>query len=590
MENKDSGKQNNMLDKTPLRKVSASTESGEARPRPRTKRTQDAAPRRRRSSASEEERSTSRRRSTGRTRSSALSEREKQLRAAQRKARKRRVLRQRLIVAGAILAGIILWYCVTANSYRSRFLPHTFINGFDVGSKSVADAEDLLRKSVENYTLELAFRGGGIEDLTSKDVDLTYVSSNEVEKILAGQNRAAWIGSFFGARSSYAVSTSFKFDTDMMRSYLESLPEFQEANITKPRNAHIVRLSNNSFRVATEVEGNEPNENAIFAEVDRAINASEARVNLAAVEGAYVEPALRQDDEDLNYTVERFNSFLDTTITIKRKDGSVLTYGRDDFVEWVTYDEESGTWSLSKETVYTKCYNIMQAIAEEDNDAHTTVAYDSTAVGPVVLPCASYGYIVDVESETDIMNEALLNRESREIEIENSVKESIDPKNGGTYIEVDVTNQHVTYYKDYKVFFETDCVTGKESNPERRTPSGVYSVLNKLENQILGSLTATDPGQRYESHVDYWMPFFESYGMHDASWRENFGGSWYLEYGSHGCVNLPPEDAGELFQDVDYYTPVIVVRAGDNAPDGTRRGDTTWNPPDGGLHYSESDD
>ena len=42
-----------------------------------------------------------------------------------------------------------------------------------------------------------------------------------------------------------------------------------------------------------------------------------------------------------------------------------------------------------------------------------------------------------------------------------------------------------------------------------------------------------------------------------------------------------------MFKVIDYYTPVIVVREGDNAPEGTRRGDTTWNPPDGGLHYSE---
>ena len=507
-----------------------------------------------------------------------------------RKARKRNVLKQRLIIAGGIIVALVLIYCLVANSYRNRFLPHTYINGFDVGGMSVADAEDILRKTVENYTLELAFRGGGIEDLSSKDIDLTYVSSNEVEKILAGQNRAAWIRSFFGARSNYSVSTSFKFDSDMLRRYLEALPEFQEENITKPKSASIVRLSNNTFRVATEVEGNKPVEDAVFEEVDRAINASETRINLGAIDGAYEKPALRQDDEDLNYTVDRFNSFVDCVISIKRKDGTVNTYDRDDFVEWITYSDETGNWSLPKDTVYTKCWNIMTAIAEEDDDARTTVEFESSAAGTVTLPCAPYGYKIDVEAETDLMYEALINRENREIQIENSVSETIDPKNGGTYVEVDVTNQHVTYFKDYKPYMEMDCVTGKENDPERRTPSGVYSVLNKLENQTLGSLTSLDPGQRYESHVDVWMPFFESYGMHDASWRENFGGGWYWEYGSHGCVNLPPDDAIMMFKDIDYFTPVIVLREGDNAPEGTKRGNTTWNPPDGGLHYSESDD
>jgi lipoprotein-anchoring transpeptidase ErfK/SrfK len=134
---------------------------------------------------------------------------------------------------------------------------------------------------------------------------------------------------------------------------------------------------------------------------------------------------------------------------------------------------------------------------------------------------------------------------------------------------------------------EMACVTGKEADAERRTPSGVFSVLDKVRDTILGSLEAPDPGQRYESHVDVWMPFYESYGLHDASWRENFGGSWYYQYGSHGCVNLPPSEARALFDAIEIFTPVIVLREGDNAPEGTKRGDTTWNPPDGGIYYAD---
>ncbi len=503
------------------------------------------------------------------------------------KEQKQRALRRNLIIAGGVIVGVILWYCIVANSYKNRFLPHTYINGFDMGRMSAADAEAILKKSVETYSLELGFRGGGEEVLTSRDVDLTYVSSNEVEKILAEQNRAGWIRNFMGKRSTYNVSTSFHFDSDKLRSYLESLPEFHEANITKPQDARIVRKVNNTFQVATEVEGNEPNEDAIFEDVDKAINASEARLNLAACEGAYVEPGIRSDDEDLNYTVERFNSLVNCNITITTKDGSVEQYGRDDFVEWITYSEETGSWSVSKEALYTKCWNIMQAIADRDNDKKTVVEYDSKYCGKVVLPCATYGYVVDVEAETDKMYEALINRHDADIVISNSTTETMDPTGGGTYVEVDVTNQVVTYFRNGEVYMEMACVTGKEADAERRTPSGVFSVLDKVRDTVLGSLEAPDPGQRYESHVDVWMPFYESYGMHDASWRENFGGSWYYQYGSHGCVNLPPSEARALFDAIEIFTPVIVLREGDNAPEGTKRGNTTWNPPDGGIYYAD---
>ena len=63
----------------------------------------------------------------------------------------------------------------------------------------------------------------------------------------------------------------------------------------------------------------------------------------------------------------------------------------------------------------------------------------------------------------------------------------------------------------------------------------------------------------YESFVSYWMPFIGgSYGLHDASWRSNFGGDIYIYSGSHGCVNLPPAKAGELYKMVSVGTVVIV--------------------------------
>ena len=47
-------------------------------------------------------------------------------------------------------------------------------------------------------------------------------------------------------------------------------------------------------------------------------------------------------------------------------------------------------------------------------------------------------------------------------------------------------------------------------------------------------------------------------GFHDARWRNQFGGDIYLTNGSHGCVNMPPEMAGKLFELISAGTPVVV--------------------------------
>ena len=55
------------------------------------------------------------------------------------------------------------------------------------------------------------------------------------------------------------------------------------------------------------------------------------------------------------------------------------------------------------------------------------------------------------------------------------------------------------------------------------------------------------------------MPFYENLvAFHDADWRYSFGGEIYLTNGSHGCVNLPPAAAAELFQITQVGDPVVV--------------------------------
>ena len=53
------------------------------------------------------------------------------------------------------------------------------------------------------------------------------------------------------------------------------------------------------------------------------------------------------------------------------------------------------------------------------------------------------------------------------------------------------------------------------------------------------------------------MPFYGNYGLHDASWRREFGGTIFHQNGSHGCINLPKASAKEIFEVVDKGFPVI---------------------------------
>lgn len=129
---------------------------------------------------------------------------------------------------------------------------------------------------------------------------------------------------------------------------------------------------------------------------------------------------------------------------------------------------------------------------------------------------------------------------------------------GDTYVDIDLSRQHVSFFKEGKQKYESDCVTGCIA-AGHGTPTGIYSLGNKSRNITLKGGGKKGSKTYYESFVNYWMAFIgNSIGLHDASWRSSFGGEIYKYSGSHGCVNLPPSKAGDLYKVIDIGTPVIV--------------------------------
>ena len=99
--------------------------------------------------------------------------------------------------------------------------------------------------------------------------------------------------------------------------------------------------------------------------------------------------------------------------------------------------------------------------------------------------------------------------------------------------------------------FETDFVSGTmNSTPDCVSPAGVFDITYKTTN-------ATLRGGDYEQFVYYWMPFFGNYGMHDATWRWQFGGNIFMTDGSHGCLNLPLDAAATIYSYMYEGYPVI---------------------------------
>lgn len=119
------------------------------------------------------------------------------------------------------------------------------------------------------------------------------------------------------------------------------------------------------------------------------------------------------------------------------------------------------------------------------------------------------------------------------------------PTSSGRAIVVSTDNQRIYAYQDGQMIRSHLVSTGLPDTP---TVKGDYKVYVKY--------TATDmsgPGY-YLPQVPYTMYFYQGYGIHGTYWHNAFGRQM-----SHGCVNLPTEEAQWFFNFAEVGTPVRVI-------------------------------
>jgi lipoprotein-anchoring transpeptidase ErfK/SrfK len=126
-----------------------------------------------------------------------------------------------------------------------------------------------------------------------------------------------------------------------------------------------------------------------------------------------------------------------------------------------------------------------------------------------------------------------------------------------SYVEVNLHLQHLWVWENGGIIYDSPITSGA-SAAGFPTAEGLFHIYYKSTNTMLNG-TQYGPRYQYNDFVKFWMPFYQGYGLHDASWRNGrFGGQDYLHGGSHGCVNLPDATAAWMYNWSVVGTPVWV--------------------------------
>lgn len=441
---------------------------------------------------------------------------------------------------------LLILYLGFAFYFSSHFFCHTTINGIDVSSKKVSEAEDLLAKELSSYILELNGRENTKDYIYAKDIVLTFVSNGTVSTYLSEQNPLLWFISLWN-HTERELSDCVSVDDDALKKTLQSLTFFQKENIIKPKNAYITYDKKEGYSLVPEVLGTTLDENQVFDSVKEAILTGETKFSL---EDCYKNPKITSTTEKLVKLYEKVSLYSSAKITYTFGDKTEIA-DHSVIKNWLVINKKKYSVKIDS----TKVREYVDYIGRTYNTFGATRTFKGSNGRMISVSGGDYGWLLNRDKETtDLVK---LVKKGKTVDrkpayIQTAVTYD-KPDWGNTYVEINLTAQHLWFYKDGKLVVDSDFVSGNISR-NNGTHTGVYGITYKKRDAILGE----NSGASYRSPVSFWMPFNGNEGMHDASWRSKFGGNIYKTNGSHGCINLPHDAAEKIYNNIEAGVAVVV--------------------------------
>ncbi|MDO4617654.1 MAG: L,D-transpeptidase family protein [Lachnospiraceae bacterium] len=461
-----------------------------------------------------------------------------------------------LLILLVLIAAAAIVYLALANRYKTVFFDGTVINGADCTGLTVEEAETVVTRQLDDYELTITFRDGNKEVISGESIDFEYVSDGSVQEINESQIPVLWLTAFF-EEYSYEATAAASFDSLKLAEAVTALDECNLVNMSAPVDAYLsYNEENNALEIVPEEQGNKFELSALIEAIDEAVSSGVTELDVEEL-AIYETPARTSEDEELISQRDEMNEIISGSVTYSLPSGTEKVLDADTLVNWLSVDE-AGNYSFDESFWSTNLNYYVEELAREVNTSDATA--DFTTINGAVMSLDNYlqGWLIDEASEAAQLAEELAVRTVTTREPIYAQRAYSDENNGigNTYVEIDLSQQHLWVVENGTAIMETDIVSGTMVY-ETYTPEGIYPLYGKQEGRYLRGEQYADGSYEYVSWVDYWMPFNGGIGLHDASWRTQFGGSIYYSAGSHGCINMPSYMAAQLFDWITAGTPVI---------------------------------
>ena len=469
----------------------------------------------------------------------------------------------------SILGGMILCfaliYLLIGLQYKNRFFPNVMINEIDVSGMTAEQVQEDLNHLSKDYALYIQTRDDKEEILYGKDFGLTFQfeDADMIAQLIANQKFWKWGINLF-PHTRYEISVMADYDKKKLESLIKGLSCMDSKKMVQPEDAYLTYDTDNGIHIVPEIKGSLIKVKAFREQVVEAVENVVSHISLEDLE-LYEEPKIYQDNQSLNERYNLWKQHLDTKI-VYHFDENTEILDATIFYEWMSEDEKGGI-VFDKERIQ----EFVKGLAKKYNTGYSSKEFETSYGETVTIKGGPYGWLINQPEEVDALEAALLACESQDREpvyFQTAASHS-KPDYGDTYVEINLSAQHLFLYKDGELIVESDFVSVNESRGWA-TPAGAFPLTYKERNTTL-------KGANYATPVSYWMPFNGNIGMHDSSWRKSYGKNIYKKNGSHGCINLPPDVAQIIYENTSsvlsaWRNRVGIIRTGNGRYANTRGG------------------
>ena len=467
------------------------------------------------------------------------------------------------IILGVVLVAAITTISIQLNRYKDVFTHNVVINGYDMSLctkastierlTSLLDYNIIVKDDISEQTITLnSFSNLSIDN---KSIDKIFTKTNPFIYMVLGNNLG---------ETEFSTAQDYFVDKKSLKEQLQPLNDTRELG----EDAYIYYDETlGEFTIKDDTLGSKLDidmlTDMIYDDMMKEFEFGKKEYIFVIPRECYIpanitSDSLRVDKDKINETLNKDAFELDFY-------GNIETIDIPTLLSWSKKDDNGLPQIEDNHIVYDE--NIIKQnvkeYADKYNSKSTGLTFTNHAGKEITIDDDTFGWRIDEEKTLDNILVHLRCKEKEVEEDNNEVdNENIDTNDVSveylaygfqnnempdTYIEVDVDEQHMYYFKENELVFDSDVVTGTLNS--RDTNKGVEQILNKGQNVTLMN----------DAFSYYWMAInYDGEGFHDATWRSSFGGEIYKTNGSHGCVNMPLDKIKELYEITEVGTPVLV--------------------------------